>query len=268
MAARPFRLEKLVLGVGIVVALLGAVVLAAVGAATVQVFDVLMVRPGETLPAALGRMGAVALGAAVYGLGIAAAAGGFAALLRRQAVPPLTRFLVIFSGLASIVACVAAVVGHWSVASALHVLATSDRQMTSAEVSAMTAGSGPWVQLGYGVLILVPVLLAAASLAVRSSASREEPDRGDMAPAVVAALAIILAAGFVLLHALSWRQAAAIRDVFRGQQLIKASEFARLLSGILNKGLLASLLLMLQGGLWIVMGIFAWRRPGPQDAAG
>jgi hypothetical protein len=264
MSARTFRLAKLLLGFGVVVALVGAVVLAAVGAATVQVFDVLMVRPMETLPAALGRMGIVALGATVYGLGIAAAAGGFAAVLWRQAVPPVTRLLVILAGLASVVASAVVLVGQWSVVSVFHVVATSDRTMTGAEMSAMTAGSAVWVQVGYSVLILVPMLLAAASLATGSAPSNAERDRADMAPAVVAALVIALAAGFALLHVLGWWQAAAIRDAILSRQPARASEFSRLFSGILNKGLLAALLLMLQGGLWIVMGIFAWRRPGPR----
>jgi hypothetical protein len=250
--------DKVWLGCGNVAALLAAVALAGVTPPTVKVFDILLVRPGGSLPEAFGRMGPLAAVAALWAAGMAAAAAGFAGLARRRPLPLASRLLVVAAGVAAMVASGIVVVGHWRVLDFFHIT-TAEEFVSIESLSTLATSQAVVIQIGYGVLVLVPVLLAAASLVAGGAAPPSGERNGDLAPVVLALFIFLLGAAFTLLHLLSWQQAVAVEHLFASPQPIHTGELARLVGGIFNKGLLAGIVLFFQGAVWGLMALLpAW----------
>ena len=148
--------EKRCLSYGNVTALLAAAALAATPPPAAKVLEMTLVRVGSDFAEALARMGAfTAAAATLWAAGTAAAAFGFSALLRPRRSRPLGRRLVLAAGVAGIVAAGIVVVGQWHARGSFAIY--SAKPSVSVGSPSASAGSpAVLVQIGYGVLVLVP----------------------------------------------------------------------------------------------------------------
>lgn len=246
--------EKSCLSCGNATALLAAAALAATPPPATKVLEMTLVRVGSDFAEAAARMGAFSVAAAtLWAAGTAAVAFGLAALLRAGPLPALSRRLVLVAGVAGIVAAGIVVVGQWYAQGSFAI----DSAKPSAPVGSPSASTGSpalLIQIGYGVLGLVPVLLAAASRTMGSAATPTAQRRGDWAPLVLAVFVLVLGVAFALLHVLNWQQATALAEQVAGPQPVSARTVVGVLSSIFNKGLLAGIALLFQGVAWVLMG--------------
>ncbi|MCY2989957.1 MAG: hypothetical protein NTY19_19105 [Planctomycetota bacterium] len=251
--------EKSCLSCGNATALLAAAALAATPPPAAKVLEMLLVRVGSDLPEASARMGAfTAAAATLWAAGTAAVAFGFAALLRAGLLPVLSRRLVLAAGVVGIVAVgiVAVgivVVGQWHAQDSFAIYSAKP-SASVASTSASTGSPALLIQIGYGVLGLVPVLLAAASLTLGSAVTPTAQRRGDLAPLVLAVVVLVLGVAFALLHLLSWHQATALAEQVAGPQPVSARTVVGVLSGLFHKSVLAGIALLFQGVAWVLMG--------------
>jgi hypothetical protein len=255
-------MKRLLLVVGPVFSIAGAVGLILFGKAIVGVLDGVLtyrvVNPPEPFPASLGELGWAALSGIALALGLVISCVGTAMRDSQTAISPAGKILQVVAGILLFIGTVPVLWGVLGAKRGFFIIATSAMTPKPEDLREMVVAAAPMLTVGCAILLIGSVVLLVAG----QLGTRAKPPQTIGTNSVFGALA---ASGSVLLGVASsflflgiWGHGSALEAILGVTEVTpKPSELAQHLSGILNKSLLAFILVGCMGVLQVVATIFA-----------